>query len=150
MQFVGYTNDRLFIFKFQEATPPTPKSLLRLSDEPSTSTIVKRKAIENDISDTKRTKVDESSCTDEVESNTTTNTTPDESISDSTVSLQNDQMGDSTTESSSKISELKPTSKQKRLTDSIIEHGEQMDVEFIPQSRYVINPISFRLYTEVL
>lgn len=128
--------DQYFIFIFQEATPPTPKSLLRLSDEPCTSNTVKRKANENDISNTKRKKVDEFSCTDEVESNATT--TPDESVSDSTVSLQSDQIGDSTSDSLSKTSQPKPTSKQKRITDSIIEHGEQMDVEFIPQSRYVI------------
>ncbi|XP_055298279.1 general transcription factor 3C polypeptide 1 isoform X2 [Sitodiplosis mosellana] len=120
----------------REATPPTNKSLLHIADASSTPIALKRKASESGPSDTKRTKVDdESTSTKEIQTNTTT--AADESAVDSAASAvlsQDEPTKEPDPESSSKTSESESASKQtKPLHDSIIEHGEQMDVEFLPQ-----------------
>lgn len=117
----------------QDASVPSPKVLLQLSDTPSTSSAVKRKANVDDSSDMKRSKVDESTSTKEIQANATA---ADGCVGGSVVLEQDDKTEESESEILSKTSQPKPASNlTKHFIDSIIDHGTAMDVDFLPQSK---------------
>ncbi|XP_031625024.1 general transcription factor 3C polypeptide 1 [Contarinia nasturtii] len=111
----------------REATPPSPKTLLHISDESTSSTEsgTKRKTSENDTIETKRTKVGENS-----ETNSSINEVNE------IVPVQDDQIKQSASETSSKASQPKISVKlTKRFSNAIIEHGEEMATETIPPTK---------------
>lgn len=128
-------------FLSQEAVEPTTKSLLQVSDEPSTSNGEKRKVDDdnNSIIDTKRSKLEDSSSstTEETQSSITI-----EHIG-SVVMTQNDDIEDSQSEMSD-ISKPQIFSKYtKRFTEAAVEHGTEIDANLIPQSKYAVFDLSF-------
>lgn len=128
-------------FLSQEAVEPTTKSLLQVSDEPSTSNGEKRKVDDdnNSIIDTKRSKLEDSSSstTEETQSSITI-----EHIG-SVVMTQNDDIEDSQSEMSD-ISKPQFFSKYtKRFTEAAVEHGTEIDANLIPQSKYAKPSLTF-------
>lgn len=102
---------------------------------PSISAIgTKRTAGEDGSSASKRTKIDET--VDKNISIQTNATAIEENVIASSAPTQVDQTEGSSSECSSKTSQSESSSKlPKRLINSIIEHGEEMSADNLPQSK---------------
>lgn len=112
----------------QEAIAPSPVSLLHVTEVPSPSSGVKRKASEDDLGGGKRTKTNEIEIINEIITNTVDS---DEHIVQAVDLTEEDQ------EKEDLIIAAQPkTNRQiKRLPDSVIELGSDLDSSILPQTK---------------